>query len=106
MPALHTFHDTERDHEKKKITLLFFSDFCFSRYFSQCQEILKESGLKNAWDVAEVKNDISGNLELPTYNEVCDTFLVENIAFIGTQGSAIDHVYVSENTVVKDFALD
>ena len=89
--------------EYKDLPLLLGGDLN-STVTSQCQEILKDSGLENAWDVAEVKNDAKGHYKLPTYNEVCDTFLVENTDFKGTQGSAIDHVYVSENIIVKDFA--
>ena len=88
--------------EYKDIPLLMGGDLN-SKAYSYCHEILQESGLQNAFDVAEVKNDSDGYHALPIYEEAYDAFQVGGVPK-GKHVSAIDHVYVSENTVVKGYA--
>lgn len=88
----------------KKLPILFGGDLnCNMK--SEPIEKLTESGLLNAWESAEVKNDSSGHHNYATYNEEYQTYSAWGIPVGGYLGSkSIDHVFVSENTVVKSFA--
>ena len=88
--------------EYRGIPLLIGGDMNCSVY-SDPQKILQESGLQSAWNVAEVKNDNDGNHAYSIYEEAYEIYTSWSVSK-GTYVSSIDHVYVTENAVVKAFA--
>lgn len=64
--------------------------------------VLKESGLRLAWDIAENKNDIKGIHDYVTYDKDFETYSAWSIRPGGYAGS-IDHALVSEHVTVKSF---
>lgn len=64
--------------------------------------VLKESGLRLAWDIAEKKNDIRGIHDYVTYDKDYETYSAWSIRPGGYAGS-IDHAFVSDNVTVKSF---
>ncbi|MBQ8232378.1 MAG: endonuclease/exonuclease/phosphatase family protein [Lachnospiraceae bacterium] len=88
----------------KDIPMLFGGDLNCNMN-SEPVEKLTENGLVNAWKIAEVKNDSSGHHDYTTYNEEYETYSAWDIPIEGYLGAtSIDHVFVSENTLVKSFA--
>lgn len=64
--------------------------------------MLKENGLRLAWDTAEIKNNIKGIHDYVSYDKNLETYSSWSIRPGGYAGS-IDHVFVSEHIAVKKF---
>lgn len=75
-----------------------------SKVNSDPHGVLRSEGLKAAWDRAETKNDSSGHHDYATYDRSWGIY-TDWKEISTTHTSAIDHVYVSENTSVKSYAV-
>ena len=66
--------------------------------------VLTDGGMSSAYNVADVKNNVSGRASYATYDGIKKCY-TEWSGMWGVYADALDHAYVTENTNVNTFAF-